>query len=235
MGLNTFAANLRYLLKRNDVPIEDLAYKAVVPLKYLIRYPTAQAEPNIRALLNLSEFFQVPIDTMLKSDLEKNEEEASTIRVDFLALDVDGVLTDSKLGIDENGNETRQFNILDMRAIKAARKKGVHIGFVSGSEKSGGIEAFAKKLGVEYVYCGKDHKIEVIRNWCEKLKIELDNVAYIGDDVNDVATLRRVGLAAVPGNAHDEAKFSAKVLLVKNGGEGAVREFVDRFITKIAN
>ena len=233
MGANTFAENLKHLLSRNDIPIEDLAFKAVVPLKYLIRYPTGQAEPNIRALLNLSEFFEVPIDMMLKTDMAAAEAEAAQMDIKFLAIDVDGVMTNGEVSLNENGDEIRAFHMHDTRAIVATVKKGVSVGFLSSNDKDGSVQAWAKKLGVGYVYCGKDHKSEVLRQWTEKLGIELSQVAFIGDDVNDIATVRRVGLGVAPSNANWRVKLECKVLLEKAGGAGAVREFVERFVTKV--
>ena len=148
--------------------------------------------------------------------------------VKLFVSDVDGVLTDAGMYYSENGDELKKFNTHDGMAFQILREHGVKTGIVT-SENTQIISRRAAKLKVEYLYQGKKHKgkLSVVKEICEKEGISLDEVAYIGDDINCYELLSSVGFAACPANAVEKIKNLPQIIqLEKNGGEGVVREFI---------
>ena len=149
----------------------------------------------------------------------------------FLA-DVDGTLTDAGMYYGENGEEFKKFNTHDGKGFELLRKAGIKTGIIT-SENTKMVANRAKKMKVDYLYQGLEHKgkLDIAREICKKENISLDEVAYIGDDVNCKELLQSVGLAACPSNALEEIKNISNIIkLSKKGGDGAVREFVGRII-----
>lgn len=147
----------------------------------------------------------------------------------LLALDVDGTLTDGGIYVFDSGLQCRKFNAKDGLGVKRAIAGGFEIGMISHSLVDGAIVQRAKMMGVTRVYVGQAPKLEVLQRWCEELGIGLTEVAYIGDDVNDLPVLEAVGLAACPADAMPRVIEACEVVLDKRGGEGCVREFLERF------
>ena len=152
--------------------------------------------------------------------------------VQLFATDVDGVLTDAGMYYDNKGNELKKFNTHDGMSFKLLREKGIKSAIIT-SEETNIVENRSKKLNVDYLYqsvSGKN-KLDVIKEICIKENIHLSEVAYIGDDINDLEALSVVGLAACPSNATQSIKNIENIIhLKKSGGEGAVREFVEIII-----
>lgn len=143
--------------------------------------------------------------------------------------DVDGTLTDAGMYYDVNGNELKKFNTHDGKGFELLRNAGLKTGILT-SENTKIVENRAKKLKVDYLYQGVGYKgkLEVAKEICKKEQISLDEVAYIGDDVNCKELLSNVGIAACPSNAISEIKEMYNIInLNKSGGNGAVREFID--------
>lgn len=147
--------------------------------------------------------------------------------IKFLALDVDGVLTDGGMYYSESGDEFKKFNTKDGMGIKLVQKQGIMVGFLSSGINANLITNRAKLLDVQHVYVGFDEKLNILDQWCIKLQIGLDEVAYIGDDVNDLNIIAAVGFSACPNDAVEKVKQIVHVVLKKNGGDGCVREFID--------
>lgn len=148
----------------------------------------------------------------------------------LLILDVDGVLTDGGMYYSENGDEFKKFNTKDGMAIKhAVHHCGITVGFISHGKNLNIIANRAKHLGVTHVYCGKESKLEVLRDWTNALGIHFSEVAAIGDDVNDIEILKVVGFSACPADAVTAVKEICKTPLTRKGGEGCVREFVELY------
>ncbi|MFI5163994.1 MAG: KdsC family phosphatase [Bacteroidia bacterium] len=151
-------------------------------------------------------------------------------KIKFLALDIDGVMTDGGVYLTEKGDIFKKFNVKDGMGIRQVIKSGVQVGFISAGKSERLLNARAKMLYVKYVYAGDDEKLAVLRKWCSKLKINLKEVAYIGDDINDLNIISAVGFSACPADAVDKVKKSVSVVLKKNGGDGCVREFVEKYL-----
>jgi 3-deoxy-D-manno-octulosonate 8-phosphate phosphatase (KDO 8-P phosphatase) len=158
-------------------------------------------------------------------------DDASHIKL--LALDVDGTLTDGGIYVFDTGIQCRKFNAKDGLGVKRAVSQGLEIGIISHSLVDGMIVKRAEMMDVKRVYVGQAPKLEVLAAWCEELDIGFDAVAYVGDDINDLPVLEAVGLAACPADAMPRVKKACDVVLDKGGGEGCVRELLDRYFLRI--
>jgi 3-deoxy-D-manno-octulosonate 8-phosphate phosphatase (KDO 8-P phosphatase) len=156
------------------------------------------------------------------------KQKAANIRL--LVLDVDGTLTDGGVYIDSNGVQSKKFHIRDGMGITLLHEKGIPVGIISHSRAKTILDERARMLGIERVYSGKEPKLQVLHRWMDEMKITADQVAYIGDDVNDIEMLENVGFSACPHDAHVSVVKVVDVILQRNGGEGCVREFIDRFL-----
>ena len=142
---------------------------------------------------------------------------------------MDGTLTDGGMYYSENGDELKKFNTRDGMGFQLLREAGIKTGIIT-SEVTKIVENRAKKLKVDFLYQGKRDggKLAVAKEICERLGITLDEVAYIGDDVNCVDLLTAVGMKACPVDACEEVKAIAGIhVMTKKGGEGCVRDIVE--------
>ena len=106
------------------------------------------------------------------------------------------------------------------------------IAIISSGFKTEMVKARAELLGIQRCYIGRDPKIDILKSFCAELSIEMENVALIGDDVNDLDMIKAIGFSACPGDAVNSVKSQVDVVLSKNGGEGCVREFIDAYLLK---
>jgi 3-deoxy-D-manno-octulosonate 8-phosphate phosphatase (KDO 8-P phosphatase) len=155
-------------------------------------------------------------------------------QIKVFLTDVDGVLTDAGMYYTESGDEFKKFNTHDGMAFGLLREKGIKTGMVT-SETTKIVENRAKKLKVDYLFQGAkgDGKLQAAKEICEKEGITLKEVAYIGDDINCIPLLKAAGVAACPSNAVKQVKELPGIIHLKTkGGDGAVREFVDKIIAE---
>ena len=150
--------------------------------------------------------------------------------IKFLVLDVDGVLTDGGMYYSNSGDEFKKFNTKDGMGIKLAIAKGIKVGFLSNGKNDTLIKNRASLLGVEYVYVGLDNKLNILNQWMKELNLSYENVAYMGDDINDIEIMNHLNYSACPNDAVDQVKAVAKYMTDLKGGEGCVREFIDGYI-----
>jgi len=148
-----------------------------------------------------------------------------------IALDVDGVLTDGTFLWGPNGEEFKRFSFLDVMGISLGERSGLIFGLISG-EDSPLVDRFARKMGIADVYKGCKDKVAALKNFAEKHGLELSQVCFVGDDVNDVPAMRLSGLAAAPANAHGSARAAAGFVARCPGGLGAVREVIDHLLSQ---
>ena len=156
----------------------------------------------------------------------------STTAIKLFLCDVDGTLTDGGMYYSENGDELKKFNTRDGMGLQLLREAGVKTGIIT-SEDSQIVARRAKKLKVDYLKQGKRDggKLAVAKEICEEMGISLREVAYIGDDINCIDLLTAVGMAACPADASEKVKSIPGIrIMQKHGGEGCVREFVEKIL-----
>lgn len=154
----------------------------------------------------------------------------STIKL-FLS-DIDGTLTDGGMYYSENGDELKKFNTRDGMGLGMLREKGIKVGIITSEDRELN-QRRADKLKLDFFYQGKKNggKLAVAKEICEKMGITLQEVAYIGDDVNCIELLSAVGLAACPADADARVKAIPGIkVMTKKGGEGCVREFTEDYL-----
>jgi YrbI family 3-deoxy-D-manno-octulosonate 8-phosphate phosphatase len=174
-----------------------------------------------------------PFEILNQIDLAKRDELAKSAAIKLVVLDVDGVFTDGGLYYSSDGEDAKKFNVKDGMAIKKAADRGLEFGIISASSKSEVVKIRAEILGIQNVYVGNTPKLEILESWLYQKGIGFENVAYMGDDLNDVPILKKVGLAAVPADAVLQARQAAHIVLKKGGGQGCIRELVEGYLCKI--
>ncbi|WP_295417756.1 HAD family hydrolase [Sulfurovum sp.] len=151
--------------------------------------------------------------------------------IELIVLDVDGTMTDSHITYSEDGDEIKSFNVKDGLAIASWRKLGRQVAIITG-RTSNIVARRAKELRIEHFYQGIENKKEVLEELLEKLELTMDNVAVIGDDLNDLQMLKSAKISFVPRDASAYVDKIATVILSKKGGSGAVREMIEYLIKK---
>jgi len=146
-----------------------------------------------------------------------------------VALDVDGVLTDGGVWWGPEGAEWKRFSFADIMGVSLARKAGLIVTLISG-EDSPLVDRFAAKLNLTDVAKGCKDKAAALRAFAERHRLGLEEICFMGDDVNDVAAMKLAGLAAAPADARPAARSCADVVTHAPGGNGAVRELVDMIL-----
>jgi 3-deoxy-D-manno-octulosonate 8-phosphate phosphatase (KDO 8-P phosphatase) len=144
-------------------------------------------------------------------------------KIKLFVLDVDGVLTDAGMYYDNYENELKKFNTRDSVGLNLLRMAGIQIAIIT-QEKTDIVTRRAEKLRIRYLLQGVNNKQEALQGLLEKLNINFDETAYIGDDLNDIPVLQKVGLALAVADAAPQVKKLADWVSSHKGGEGAVRE-----------
>jgi 3-deoxy-D-manno-octulosonate 8-phosphate phosphatase (KDO 8-P phosphatase) len=147
-------------------------------------------------------------------------------RIKLLLLDVDGVLTDGRVGVHSDGSESKSFFIRDGIALVWAQRSGIKVGLLS-ARNSATTPHRAAQLGITLVYHGVTSKLATYQQILRDHDLRDDQVAYMGDDVVDVAVLMRVGLATAPKDCVEEVRTRAHWVSEARAGEGAVRELTE--------
>ena len=164
----------------------------------------------------------------IKNNYSLTNYDFSKIKI-FLS-DVDGVLTDAGMYYTEKGDEIKKFSTYDGMAFKILQKRGVKVGIITTEDRQLNRNR-AQKLSLDFDFHGADDKLKIIKELCKKQNINLNQVAYIGDDVNCFELLSNVGFPACPKNAVEKIKSIPNIIQIsQNGGSGAVREFVEIII-----
>ena len=151
----------------------------------------------------------------------------TTIRA--VALDVDGVLTDGGFWWGPSGEEFKRFCFADVMGISLALKAGIRFALISG-EDSPLVDRYAAKMGISDVYKGCKDKAAALRSFAAAHHLEMAQICFMGDDVNDLGALALAGLSAAPANACLQVKHQAMLVTQVAGGAGAVRELLDQLL-----
>ena len=149
----------------------------------------------------------------------------------LILLDVDGTLSDGGMYYTESGDQIKQFNVKDGMIIhRLIRRQGVMFGLISSGSTGAIIQNRAATLGIERVYFGRRPKVEVIEEWLAELGITWADIAYVGDDLNDLPAIEAAGVSACPSDAAWQVRQAADVVLRLGGGQGCVREFLEEVL-----
>ena len=151
-------------------------------------------------------------------------------RVKLLAIDVDGVLTDGRLYFQADGIEIKAFHTQDGHGLKLLKRVGIHVALITGRD-SPMVSQRAAALGITHVYQGCEDKLTTLRALCQRLDITLEQVAYCGDDLPDLAPIKRSSVGITVPNAPDYMHPHADWITERLGGHGAVREICDTLLT----
>lgn len=219
-------SNLKVLCSRAGVDydqlLSDLGVESALELSlYDIQTICEEYEVNQQTLL----FHSVGLNTHMKNKLKK---------IKLLVLDVDGVMTDGGMYFTENGDQIKKYNTKDGMAILKSIEKGLQVAIISSGFAPGMVQKRADMLGIQNCIVTRENKIDVLRTLLQELNLDFDQVAMIGDDVNDLEVMSSIGVSACPSDAVNEIKSISHIHLAKKGGEGCVREFFDQYFNNIA-
>ena len=151
-------------------------------------------------------------------------------KVKLVLLDVDGVLTDGRLYYGNAGEELKAFDIQDGLGIKLLQNAGIKVGIITG-RSSVLVERRAKELGIDHLIQGREDKLTALNELLEKITFEFEEIAFVGDDLPDLAIIRRVGLGITPANGNHLIASQALWQTKKSGGNGAVREVAELILS----
>lgn len=218
--MKTFVSNLKQIMISRNLDNEKLSKLSCISVEDIETILLQKKAPLPSQIVSISTALNIFPEKLLFSSpgIPKNFD------CRLLALDVDGVMTDGGMYIGSDQKEWKKFSTRDGLAIKMALRQGIEVGFISNGRNIDLIGYRAEMLGVKRLYVGTDEKMPVLQSWCSELGISLQQVAYIGDDINDKEIISHVGLGACPADAEKAIMAVAKVVLNTAGGQGCVRE-----------
>ncbi len=178
--------------------------------------------------------------------MAKKERQSNTLRqkelkrrgrvVKLVLADCDGVLTDTGVFYDANGEVMKRYSIRDGMGVRLLQEAGIETGFISG-ELSASLKKRAEKLKLQHVYLGIDDKLSTVKGILQSHKLSLAEIAYIGDDVNDLDVMKEIareGLTATPADGMPVIKKIVHYICKAKGGNGAFRDFADWILERRA-
>ena len=149
-----------------------------------------------------------------------------TKNIKLVATDIDGVWTDSRMYVTPEGDWMKAFSTYDGMAVSMLQKRGYIIAILT-SENTEIVKARAKKLKIDEVYVDEHEKFKRLVYLSKKYEISMNQIAYIGDDINDLEALKAVGFSALTANSPIQNQFKPDYITIRHGGHGAFREFTD--------
>lgn len=217
--MQIFENNLKFLLEKNAISIQDFFMQSGI---------NSIKELKIETIIDLVKKHDINFENFMAYPHFLNDKNTSGIKL--LLLDVDGVMTDAGMYFTENGDQIKKYNAKDGMAIMRLTRHNIQTGIISSGFKTKVVKDRADLLNIDHFYVGRDKKIDILNGWLKKLNLSLENVAMIGDDINDLEIIKNVGFSACPADAVEVIKRNVTVVLTKKGGHGCVRELIDHFI-----
>ena len=209
--------------------------------KYGIQFDDFLADLDVDHVQELSlydleaicEEYELDLQALLFKPLfQRSVLDAKIKEIRMLILDVDGVLTDGGMYVSEKGDQMKRYHTHDGLALLELNKSGkMQLGIISSGFTEHMVQDRAKLLGISHVYVGQDSKLSVLESWCAELDLKMNEIAFIGDDRNDLKVMEAVGLAVCPASAVPAIKSIADIILTKKGGDACVREFIDNYLS----
>ena len=180
----------------------------------------------------ICEEYELDLEALLFKPLYKSEYHIEKLTpIKLLILDVDGVMTDGGMYFTENDDQLKKFNTKDgMGILELTKNKIVEVGIISSAFKGNAVRNRAEMLGIKRCYVGRDPKMDVLESWLDELGISMEEVAIIGDDVNDLPIMMKAGFSACPSDAVQVVKQHVNLILSTKGGQGCIREFIDNYL-----
>lgn len=151
------------------------------------------------------------------------------MNIKILVMDVDGTMTDGKIYIDSKGESFKAFNVKDGFGISKLHEFNI-IPIILTGRYSDIVLKRAEELKIKYVYQGEKNKYQKLLSIIKNFNVSLSEVAYIGDDENDLECIEKCGLSGCPRDAIEEVKQKSSFVCTKNGGGGVIREFIEEII-----
>jgi len=158
--------------------------------------------------------------------ISESELRSRLSQVKLLALDVDGVLTDGGLYYAPSGEVLQRFNIKDGQGLKLLMQSGIEVAIITAKSYLSTLHR-ARDLNISHTYLGIEDKLSTLQRLCENLGLSLSQVAYVGDDINDLAAMQAVGCPLTVADAMSANQACALYVTKLPGGQGAVREICD--------
>ena len=149
--------------------------------------------------------------------------------IKLFITDIDGVWTDGGMYYDQTGKEWKKFNTADSAGVLFLRLLGIPTAIITG-EDTPIVQRRADKLKIDYLFMGIEDKLSIAKSLCEEMDITLQEVAYIGDDINDLNLLEAVGLSACPGLSPKYIQDKVDWIINVKGGDGVFRAFVEKYL-----
>ena len=197
-----------------DLDVDNVHELSVYDLEAICE----EYELDLQALLFKPLFSQASLDQKIQ-------------KLKMLILDVDGVLTDGGMYVSEKGDQMKRYHTQDgLALLELGKSKKLTLGILSSGFTEHMVQDRATLLGIEHVYVGREPKLDILNTWCTELGYSLDEVAIIGDDLNDLPVMQAVGLAVCPASAVSKVKSVADIILSRKGGDACVREFIDNYL-----
>ena len=147
-------------------------------------------------------------------------------KIELIVLDVDGTMTDGSIYLSDNGIETKKFCVKDGCGIVLAQTAGIDFMILTGRE-SACVARRAQELKIRWVFQGIRNKAAHLQQFMKEHQLHSGQIAYVGDDVNDLAAMQYAGITVCPADASDDMQHDCDIVLSQKGGEGAVRAFVE--------
>lgn len=166
------------------------------------------------------------IEALMKKNGLLLDKDPDTKKIKMFLTDCDGCLTDGGMYYSENGDELKKFNTKDGMGLSNIRNKGVVTGIITG-ENTKIVERRAEKLHINELHQGVTDKLSVVRELAKKYHVSLEEVAYVGDDVNDIPVMEQVGFPCTVNDANSKVKELAAYISSYNGGDGAIRDIIE--------
>jgi 3-deoxy-D-manno-octulosonate 8-phosphate phosphatase (KDO 8-P phosphatase) len=161
--------------------------------------------------------------------IETDSQPAPSQHIRALAFDVDGVLTDGGFWWGPNGEEWKRFCFADIMGLSLARRAGFRLALISG-EDSPLVDRYAQKMQISFVAKGCRDKAVALREFAANAALELDQICFMGDDVNDLPAMKIAGFSAAPSSATPDVLAQVDFIANSAGGNGAARELIDALL-----
>lgn len=224
-------SNVKHLLQLEGKPEEQFYAGIGFSHDELFQMITGMANPSPEQLILIADALHRSVDDLLRRDLTALATHRS--RYKMLVLDVDGVMTDGGMYYTDSGLEMKKYNTKDGLAMMRLERHGIKVGMLSHGFNRALIKGRAEMLGISLYYTGQEKKKVVLQQWIDKTGIPLSDIAYLGDDINDLEVMRTVGFSAAPHDAVPAVRKEVTHVLSTDGGRGCVRELAELLFPEV--